>query len=178
MWFFCLGSAQYVGVGESARSSSFLGTNRAPPSFTDGRISSAIHRRTVLRESPVKRVISSARKNFGVSVICDPCDFGFLATGWFGRRLEDKVLGSLTRQQAHQCDQGIRRRRLAVLRDCWTTSAHATRKMPGRRQSVEMARSFSVLRRGVFQDRAHPTTQGILRKFDFERLARRLEEPN
>jgi hypothetical protein len=71
------GSAQFRGVGESTRSSPFLGTNRAPRTFTDGRISSAIQRLTVLSERPVKSVMSLARRYAGASVMSDrPVEVG------------------------------------------------------------------------------------------------------
>ena len=59
--FFSSVSNQGDGAGRSIRSRSFLRTNRTPRSFTDGRVSSAIHRRTVLTEAPVERVMSAAR---------------------------------------------------------------------------------------------------------------------
>jgi hypothetical protein len=65
-------SAQSEGVGNSIRSSPFLGTNRTPLSFTDGSVFSAIQRRTVLRETPHERAISPARRYSGASVIADP----------------------------------------------------------------------------------------------------------
>src|SRR4029077_5243108 len=65
-------SSQSAVGGESTRSSPFLGTNRAPRTFTEGRISSAIQRRTVLTDVPVRRAISPARRKSGASVISDP----------------------------------------------------------------------------------------------------------
>jgi hypothetical protein len=109
-------SAQSAGVGESTRSRLFLGTNRAPRTFTDRRISSAIQRLTVLSESPVKRVMSSAAK------IRRRPSFAILRMGllsrasWFRGRVSEKVPGSLTRQQPHECDQRIGHRRPAALK--------------------------------------------------------------
>src|SRR5688500_12236772 len=49
-------------MGERRRSRSGSATKRAPPIFTDGRTSSAIHRRTVRTEAPVSSAISVARR--------------------------------------------------------------------------------------------------------------------
>src|SRR5262249_37372612 len=74
-------SAQSHVGGDSIRSSPFLGTNLAPPSFTDGSTSSAIQRRTVLSETPTKGAISPARRYFGASIISGP-RLGLLAVRW------------------------------------------------------------------------------------------------
>jgi hypothetical protein len=65
------GSAQSNGAGESKRSRAFLGTNRIPPTFAEGRIWWAIQRRTVLKEAPDRRAMSPARRYSGAAVICD-----------------------------------------------------------------------------------------------------------
>src|SRR5262245_37465003 len=65
-------SSQFGGTGVSTRSRSFRGTNRAPRTFTEGRICSAIQHLTVLTEVPVRHAMSPARKKSGASVISDP----------------------------------------------------------------------------------------------------------
>lgn len=90
---------------ETVRSRSFLATSRTPPIFTDGSVSAAIQRLTVLTDTPAQRAMSPARKKSGTSVISDPRCRLALVGSHLG--VEGKFAGSLTRQQTHERNQRV-----------------------------------------------------------------------
>src|SRR5262249_52328548 len=61
------------------------------------------------------------------------------------RRLDDKVTGSLTRQQANKRDQRVWRRTLAAFNRYRIALTHVGPHVVGPRKDFEMAKSFSVL---------------------------------
>jgi hypothetical protein len=66
-----------------------------------------------------------------------------LLVGWY-RQVVRKFTGSLARQQAHERNQRIGRRRWAALRRYWLSAAHSDRLIQVGRL-VTMAKSLSLL---------------------------------